>query len=163
MVSRSRSAAPFITPPAFGSNRHRLDREGVKLAAHNRLDKPANPRTRLPIQATTLPWCKGLEWIPVKDIFLPVVRFAAHLFATTLGFLFLLLAVVATFYGIEYIVPAELRELMGGRALQFVEISLLYIDIGLYALAVFVWTIEFIVELVSAMIRLFRGTNGHSS
>jgi hypothetical protein len=99
----------------------------------------------------------------VKDIFLPVVRFAAHLFATTLGFLFLLLAVVATFDGIEYLVPAELRELMGGRALALVEISLLYVDIGLYALAVFVWSVGFIVELVRAVKRLFRSTNGHSS
>jgi hypothetical protein len=89
----------------------------------------------------------------MKEIFQALARFAAHLTATSVGFVLLLLAVLIPFYGIRFLLPPEIAQVVDWTRLEHWAI---YVDIALYVMTAIVWTIEFIVELVRAVIKLFK-------
>jgi hypothetical protein len=89
----------------------------------------------------------------MKKIFDALARYASHLAATSVGFVILLVVVSIPYYGIKYLLPQEIAARVDWINL---EVWVMYIDIALYALAILVWTLEFIAELVIAVVELVR-------
>ncbi len=69
-------------------------------------------------------------------------------------FLFCFVAALIPLYGIKYLLPIELARRVDW---ELVEISIVYIDIGLYGLTVLLWAGVFIVEEVRAVRKILGG------
>ena len=83
------------------------------------------------------------------QIFLPVARFAGHVFASAVGFVVLAIVALVPIYFVKILVwvggPVQLVELF-----SWLEIAVLYVDIVLYSVTVLLWAFVFLVEQVRA-------------
>ncbi len=86
----------------------------------------------------------------IKEIYLPIARFALHASASSVGFVILVAATIIPIYALS-LAPAAIAELFDWRLL---ELAVLYLDIFLYALTVLLWAVVFVVEEVRAVRKL---------
>jgi hypothetical protein len=79
-----------------------------------------------------------------SDFFEPIVRFAGHAAASTVGFVVLAVATLVIVYVLKGIVLLGLSEL--ANVLQWLESGILYLDICIYVASLILWTFVWIVE-----------------
>jgi hypothetical protein len=86
----------------------------------------------------------------IREIYFPIVRFAMHASASSVGFVILVCVTVIPIYALS-LAPTAIAELFDWKLL---EIAILYLDILLYALTVLLWAGVFIVEEFRAVRKL---------
>jgi|ERR1700730_6549356 hypothetical protein len=86
----------------------------------------------------------------IKDIYFPIIRFAMHASASSVGFVILVAVTVIPIYALSFAPPA-IAELVDWKLL---ESAILYLDIFLYGVTVLLWAGVFIVEEVRAVRKL---------
>ena len=84
-----------------------------------------------------------------SDFFVPIVRFAGHAAAATVGFVVLVVATLAIVYVLRGVVWLGLNEL--ANILQWLETGILSLDIAIYVVSLILWTFVWIVEEVRAV------------
>lgn len=85
----------------------------------------------------------------IADFFEPIVRFAGHVAASTVGFVALVIGTLATVYVLKGVVWLGLSEL--ANVLHWLEIGILYLDIGIYVVSLLLWTFVWIVDEIRAV------------
>ena len=82
-------------------------------------------------------------------IFLPAARFAGHVAASAVGFIALAIVALIPIYVVKLLIwaggPVEFVEVF-----HWLEIAVLYVDIGLYGVTVLIWAVVFLAEEIRA-------------
>jgi len=77
------------------------------------------------------------------ELFVPIVRFAGHSLASAVGFVILLVVTLIPIFALRFLAWLGMQELAQVFNWNWLEIGILYLDIGLYVLTVLLWAYVF--------------------
>ncbi len=85
------------------------------------------------------------------ELFVPIARFAGHSLASAVGFVILLVVTLIPIFALRLLAWLGMRELAQVFNWNWLEIGVLYLDIGLYILTVLLWAYVFVIEEIRAV------------